>query len=318
MIESKITHFALDGLGSGEELKPQESANTPWQWFHVKYTDKKAVQWIKQRAELSEQAKVTLLNHETRPRAVINEQEVLICLRGINHNEDEQPEDMVSIRLWLGDGLIVSSSDAGSRSVNFIREQLKQQAGPKNGEELLLMLLDRLAYSTDDFVDKMDEKIDQAEDQVDDSSLSEFNPQMNDLRRQIAHIRRYLLPQREAIDQLYRIKSPRLSEGFYERIYLHVDKFIQLVENLDLMRERALMLQEHFMANISHEQNSRLYLLAIVSAIFLPLTFLSGLFGMNVAGMPGLQNPWAFSFVVIFSAILTVGLLIWFKKSRWF
>lgn len=318
MIESKITHFALDGLGSGEELKPQESANTPWQWFHVKYTDKKAVQWIKQRAELSEQAKVTLLNHETRPRAVINEQEVLICLRGINHNEDEQPEDMVSIRLWLGDGLIVSSSDAGSRSVNFIREQLKQQAGPKNGEELLLMLLDRLAYSTDDFVDKMDEKIDQAEDQVDDSSLSEFNPQMNDLRRQIAHIRRYLLPQREAIDQLYRIKSTRLSEGFYERIYLHVDKFIQLVENLDLMRERALMLQEHFMANISHEQNSRLYLLAIVSAIFLPLTFLSGLFGMNVAGMPGLQNPWAFSFVVIFSAILTVGLLIWFKKSRWF
>lgn len=318
MTESKITHYALDGVGGGVELKPQQSADTTWQWFHVKYTDKKAVQWIKQRPELSEQAKSTLLNHETRPRAMINEQDVLICLRGINHNEDEQPEDMVSIRLWLGDGLIVSSSDAGSRSINFIREQLKQQVGPKNGEELLLMLLDRLAYSTDDFVDKMDDKIDQAEDRVDDSSLTEFNPEMNDLRRQIAHIRRYLMPQKEAIDQLYRIKSPHLSEGFYERIYLHVDKFIQLVENLDLMRERALMLQEHFMANISHEQNSRLYLLAIVSAIFLPLTFLSGLFGMNVAGMPGLQNPWSFAYIVLFSVMLTVGLLVWFKKSRWF
>ena len=318
MTESKITHYTLDGVGGGVELKPNETSDAPWQWFHVKYTDKKAVQWIKQRPELSEQVKVTLLNHETRPRAVINEQDVLICLRGINHNKDEQPEDMVSIRLWLGDGLVVSSSDAGSQSVNFIREQLKQQTGPKNGEELLLMLLDRLAYSTDDFVDTMDDKIDQAEDRVDDSSLSDFNPEMNDLRRQIAHIRRYLMPQREAIDQLYRIKTPRLSEGFYERIYLHVDKFIQLVENLDLMRERALMLQEHFMANISYEQNSRLYLLAIVSAIFLPLTFLSGLFGMNVAGMPGLQNPWAFAYIVLFSMMLTVGLLVWFKKSRWF
>ncbi|MCX7545119.1 CorA family divalent cation transporter [Marinicella gelatinilytica] len=318
MNESKITHFTLDGLGGGTEVKAQDSVAAPWQWYHLKYTDKKASNWIKQRNELTEQAKVILLNHETRPRTSVNDQEVLICLRGINHNEDEQPEDMVSIRLWLGDGLIITSSDAGSQSINHIKSQLLQQLGPKNGEELLLMLLDRLAYSTDDFVDKMDEKIDQAEDQVDDSSLSEFNPQINEMRRQIAHIRRYLLPQREAIDQLHRVKSPRLSTGFYEQVYMHLDKFIQLIENLDLLRDRALMLQEHFMANISHEQNSRLYLLSIISAIFLPLTFLSGLFGMNLAGMPGLQNPWAFSFVVIFSVILTVGLLIWFKKSRWF
>lgn len=319
MNESKITHFTLDGLGGGTEVIAQVSTvAAPWQWYHLKYTDKKASNWIKQRNELSEQAKVILLNHETRPRTSVNDQEVLICLRGINHNEDEQPEDMVSIRLWLGDGLIITSSDAGSQSINHIKSQLLQQLGPKNGEELLLMLLDRLAYSTDDFVDKMDEKIDQAEDQVDDSSLSEFNPQINEMRRQIAHIRRYLLPQREAIDQLYRIKSARLSPGFYEQAYMHLDKFIQLIENLDLLRDRALMVQEHFMANISHEQNSRLYVLSIISAIFLPLTFLSGLFGMNLAGMPGIQNPWAFSFVVIFSVILTGGLLIWFKKSRWF
>lgn len=99
---------------------------------------------------------------------------------------------------------------------------------------------------------------------------------------------------------------------------MFADKFMQLIENLDLMRERALMLQEHFMANISHQQNSRLYVLAIISAIFLPLTFLSGLFGMNVAGMPGLEDTQAFWYIIIFSVSLTVVLLIWFKKSRWF
>jgi Mg2+ and Co2+ transporters len=318
MIESKITHFALNGLGGGVEVPAGESESDQLLWHHVKYTDKKAMHWIKHRTELSEQAKMILLNHETRPRALVNDQEVLICLRGINHNENAEPEDMVSIRLWLGEHCIISSSDAGSQSINHIRELLLQNAGPKSGEELLLTLINRLGYSTDQFVDGLDEKIDRAEDQIDDSALTDFNPQMNDMRRQIAHIRRYLMPQREAIDQLYRIKSARLSAGFYDQVYLHVDRFIQLIENLDLMRERALMLQEHFMANISHEQNSRLYLLAIVSAIFLPLTFLSGLFGMNVGGMPGLQNPWAFAYVALFSVLLTAGLLIWFKKSRWF
>jgi len=318
MNESIITTFHLDGQGGGLEVPSADNKSTQLRWHHVKYTDKKAKNWIKHRSELSEQAKMILLNHETRPRALVNDNEVLICLRGINHNESAQPEDMVSIRLWLGEGCIISRSNEGSQSINYIRELLLNNAGPKTGEELLLTLIDRLAYSTDDFVDNMDDKIDQAEDHIDDSDLTEFNPQINEMRRQISHIRRYLLPQREAIDQLYRIKSARLSAGFYEQIYMHLDKFIQLVENLDLMRERALMLQEHFMANISHEQNSRLYLLSIVSAIFLPLTFLSGLFGMNVAGMPGLQNPWAFAYVVIFSVLLTTGLLIWFKKSRWF
>ncbi|MCW8870182.1 MAG: zinc transporter ZntB [Proteobacteria bacterium] len=317
MNESKITSFALDEQGGGIEVPSNDNKSGQLLWHHVKYTDKKAKNWIKKRTELSEQAKMILLNHETRPRALVNDKEVLICLRGINHNENAEPEDMISIRLWLGDGCIISSSNEGSQSINYIRQLLLQNAGPKSGEELLLALIDRLGYSTDQFVDGMDEKIDRAEDQI-DSELTEFNPQMNDMRRQIAHIRRYLLPQREAIDQLYRIKSALLSAGFYEQIYMHLDKFIQLIENLDLMRERALMLQEHFMANISHEQNSRLYLLAIVSAIFLPLTFLSGLFGMNVGGMPGLQNPWAFAYVALFSVLLTGGLLIWFKKSRWF
>jgi len=318
MNESKITSYYLNGQGGGGELTVGDTKPNQLLWHHVKYTDKNAKNWLKHRTELSEQAKMILLNHETRPRAVVNDNEVLICLRGINHNESAQPEDMVSIRLWLGEHCIISSSNEGSQSINHIRELLRQNAGPHSGEDLLMTLIERLVYSTDIYVDEMDEKIDQAEDQVEDSDLTDFNPQMNDIRRQIAHVRRYLMPQREAIDQLYKIKSARLSSGFYERIYMHLDKFIQLVENLDLMRERALMLQEHFMANISHEQNSRLYLLSIISAIFLPLTFLSGLFGMNVAGMPGLQNPWSFAYIVLFSVMLTVGLLVWFKKSRWF
>lgn len=317
MNASKITSYYLDGAGGASTDAATEQAGQVV-WHHLKYTDKTARNWIKKRSELSEQARMSLLNSETRPRAQVNEGELLLCLRGINFNEDAHPEDMISIRLWMNQQTVITSSNQGSQSIRNIRAELDQSQGPKNAEQLLLALIENLAALTDEFVDKMDQKIDAAEDQIEISKLTEFNPQMSQLRRQIANIRRYLLPQKEAIDKLYRYKSSIFSEGFYEQIFVYADKFMQLIENLDLMRERALMLQEHFMANISHQQNSRLYVLAIISAIFLPLTFLSGLFGMNVAGMPGLENTQAFWNIIIFSVGLTVVLLIWFKKSRWF
>ena len=228
----------------------------------------------------------------------------MLCLRGINFNDENNPEDMISIRVWMNHTTVISTSNQISQSVRRVRA--------------ITCIVEILVELTDDFVDKMDLKIDDVEDALEDLSLTEFTPQMNQMRRQIANIKRYLLPQKEAIDKLYRTKTKFFTESFYDQIYIYVDKFMQLIERLDLMRERALMLQEHFIANISHQQNSRLYLLAIISAIFLPLTFLSGLFGMNVAGLPGVEEPQAFNYVIIFSVALTVILLIWFKKSKWF
>jgi zinc transporter len=315
MNESKITTLYFDGNGgSSSEATP----SAPWVWHHIKYNDKAAVKWIKNQPELSQFAKITLINSETRPRVHVEDDELIMCLRGINLNEEADPEDMISIRLWVGPQTIITSSNAGSQSIRNIRALLTEKVGPKNAEEFVATLIDQLANLTDEFVEKLDQKLDDTEDHIENLSHNEFNPQINQMRRQIAHIRRYLLPQKEALDKLYRQKSSRFTEPFYDQIYVEMDKFMQMIESLDLMRERALMLQEHFMANVSHQQNSRLYLLAIISAIFLPLTFLSGLFGMNVAGMPGLENNLAFTYVITFSVILTVLLLVWFKKSKWF
>ncbi|MCB1583758.1 MAG: hypothetical protein KDI92_11885, partial [Xanthomonadales bacterium] len=307
MNESKITTLFFDGKGAAGA---QENATAPWVWHHIKYNDKAAVKWIKNQPELSQFARITLINSETRPRVHVEDNELIMCLRGINLNEEADPEDMISIRLWVGPKTIITSSNAGSQSIRNIRALLNEKVGPKNAEEFVATLIDQLANLTDEFVEKLDQKLDDTEDQIEHLSHNEFNPQINQMRRQIAHIRRYLLPQKEALEKLYRQKSSRFTEVFYDQIYVEMDKFMQMIENLDLMRERALMLQEHFLASISHQQNSRLYLLAIISAIFLPLTFLSGLFGMNVAGMPGLENSYAFSYVVIFSILLTL-LLLW-------
>ncbi|MCX7554177.1 hypothetical protein OS175_09830 [Marinicella sp. S1101] len=316
MKNSNISELFLDGLGGvSNVVEPSQSVVI---WHHIRLNDKTSRNWIKKQSDMSEHAKVMLINNENRPRAHVSDEEISLCLRGINFNQEAQPEDMISIRLWFNDKHIVTSSNEGSQSIKSIKSDLSNKLGPKSPEHFILNMIEKLAGLTDDFVDKMDEKIDLMEDSIEHSKLNEFSPQMSQMRRQIANIRRYLLPQKEAIDKLYRQKSKLLSESFYDQVYLYSDKFIQLIENLDMMRERALMLQEHFMANISHQQNSRLYLLAIISAIFLPLTFLSGLFGMNVGGMPGIEDAAAFWYVIAFSLALTMALLVWFKKSRWF
>lgn len=316
MKNSNISALYLDGLGGG--LTAADPSLSGVIWHHLKLNDKTSRNWIKKQFDLSEHARMMLINNENRPRAHVSDDEISLCLRGINFNQEAQPEDMISIRIWFNDKHIITSSNQGSQSIKNIKTDLSKKLGPRNPEHFVLSLIEKLAVLTDDFVDKMDEKIDLMEDSIEHSKLNEFSPQMSQMRRQIANIRRYLLPQKEAIDKLYRQKSKLLSESFYDQVYLYSDKFIQLIENLDMMRERALMLQEHFMANISHQQNSRLYLLAIISAIFLPLTFLSGLFGMNVGGMPGIEDAAAFWYVITFSVALTIALLVWFKKSRWF
>jgi len=76
--------------------------------------------------------------------------------------------------------------------------------------------------------------------------------------------------------------------------------------------------QEEFLGIMAHEQNTRMLVLSIVAAIFLPLSFLTGLMGMNVAGLPGLENEWAFAILVVIMLILT-GLILWiFKIKKWF
>jgi zinc transporter len=241
-----------------------------------------------------------------------------MCLRGINLNKTDSPEDMISIRIWMDSKKILTSSNRESQSIINVQKLIKNSNEPKKTDELLILLIEQLGIITDDFVDTLEEILDREEDSIAGSSFESFNPKMSKIRRQIATIRRYLAPQKEALDKLFRSKVTFVNAKFYDNIYIQIDKFTYILENLDLMRERALVLQEQFNAYISQQQNSRLYLLAIISAIFLPLTFLSGLLGMNVGGMPGVDSPDAFWLVVLFCLIVLVILLIAFKKNKWF
>ena len=131
-------------------------------------------------------------------------------------------------------------------------------------------------------------------------------------------MRRYLAPQRDALDALYHHSSTAMPEGYAYRLREQMDRMIRYLVALDLIPKRTLVLQEEWM-NMSMEQKiSRMHALCIVALIFLPITFVTGIFGLNVAGLLGIENPNAFIVVTGFMFVTSVSVIAFLKIKRWF
>ena len=131
-------------------------------------------------------------------------------------------------------------------------------------------------------------------------------------------MRRHLGPQREALAQLQSEKIEFLTPSEKLEIREINDSLIRYIEDLDMMRERAASAQEDLLSQLSEQLNSRLYLLSIISAVFLPLGFLTGLMGVNLAGIPGSEASYAFGLFTLSLGLMSLIVLWLLKQRRWF
>ena len=156
------------------------------------------------------------------------------------------------------------------------------------------------------------------EEQVLDESGSSLRFDLATLRRQTITLRRYLAPQRDAFAKLITEKIAWLDDDSRLRLREVSDRLIRNIEDLDAVRERAAVTQEELLSRLSDQMNTRMYVLSVVAAIFLPLGFLTGLLGINVGGIPGTENPWAFLIFLLFIIVIFVGQMLWFRSKKWF
>jgi zinc transporter len=286
-------------------------------WEHLDFSDPESARQIRQDSEIDEPVADALLDEESRPRAAHFDDGILVILRGVNLNPDSEAEDMVSIRLWLEDDRVVSTGRRRLRSVEAIRTAIEAGNGPATPGDFLVHLVQRLDDFMTDTIDDIEVSLEQAENQIQDSATITRNSPFSVLRRRVARIRRYLAPQREALDRLSRHPGALLSEVNRTELREEANRLTLILENLDLVRERAMVAQEEFLAILAHEQNERMLLLSIVAAIFLPLAFLTGLMGMNVAGLPGMENPMAFWLLCLGMLLIAALILVLFRMKKW-
>ncbi len=287
-------------------------------WKHLDFTQTEDADWIRTESGLSSIVADALVDADSRPRMLQTDQGVLLILRGVNLNPDSAVEDMVSVRVWVERDRVISTARRQLFSIRELSEAHKAGTGPQTPVEFLTLLIKRLGDFITEAIERIEDFLDHAEENVNDSSVVARNSPFSVVRRQTARIRRYLAPQREALDRLARITADMFNEQDKAEFHEQANRLTLTLEDLDLVRERAMVAQEELVGIIAHEQNARMFVLSIVAAIFLPLSFLTGLMGMNVAGLPGLENEWAFWILVAIMLLITVVILALFRIKKWF
>jgi len=316
-----IAAYILDGKGKGTKIGWKEIRSwTPQMgvlWVHLDYTSPEAQKWITQEAELEEVLSGALLKAETRPRSVLYDDSLLLTLRGVNLHPQSNPEDMVAIRLWIEKNRIISTRKRRLLSEDDLRSALEKGHGPKTPGEFLVYLTERLVERMSDVIDQINDDVDNLQDQVLTMESHQLRPIIAGYRRQTIGLRRYLGPQREALSKLYNERVQWLED--IDRMHLREtsDRMMRYIEDLDSSRERASVTQEELMSRLSENMEKRMYVLSIVSTVFLPLSFFTGLLGINVGGIPGAENKTAFLIVcLILSGFAAIQFLI-FKIKKW-
>ncbi len=311
----------LDGKGGAAVLPAERieewTAADGVLWLHVDISQKPARDWLTAESSIDDVAASALTVEETRPRAVPIDDGVLVVLRGVNTNPGDDPEDMVSIRIWLEPDRVISSRRRRLLSVQDVIKDLADGDGPATTGEILVALINRIADRIGDFVDTIEATVDDVEDEDVDRSIEERRRMLARARRQLASVRRFLSPQRDALDRLYRFPPEWLSPDEVELLREEADRITRHLEDLDLARERSVVIQEEFFEMIAQQQNNRMYVLSVVAAIFLPLTFITGLLGMNVGGLPGVDSSAGFLASVAIMIVATLALVVFFRWKRW-
>lgn len=318
--EGLIFAILLDGQGGGRELGWNEVRTwTPEQgflWAHLDYSVPGVREWLRDGPGLDEVLIDALCAKATRPRASSREDGLLVNLRAINPARKLDPDEMIAFRLWLDQRCAVSLRHRQLQVPSEVRDDLKSGRGPSDAGGLLVELCARIFDPLSDLVVRIDDEADAIEDQVLSQEGRELRATLSDLRRRAIGLRRFLAPQRDAMGHLDVVPVSWLADN--ERLMLRElgDRLLRFVEELDSVRDRAAVTQEELSARLADSMNRTMYVLSIVTAIFLPLGLLTGLLGINVGGMPGVESDKAFTYVCVLMGVMALGLWTAFRRTR--
>ncbi|MFP4312945.1 MAG: zinc transporter ZntB [Alphaproteobacteria bacterium] len=320
---SILKAFAIKGEGGGQVLEGDAISKTikadQLAWVHLDGNHPDTKTWLEREVSYLDNLIIeALLEQNTRPRMIEYDQGALLILRGVNLNEDAEPEDMISIRLWIDASRIISVRLRPLKAVQDLWKKLENGAGPKNSGEFIGALSGRLFERMEPVFTDLDARLDDIEEEVMECPDKHLRAAITDIRKQAIIFRRYIAPQKDAIAQLRNSDLPWLEQNHKRKLQENLDRVTRYVEDLDTIRERAQIVKDELANALADKMNKNMYVLTIVAAIFLPLGFLTGLLGINVGGIPGAEYDGAFFvFSGILLSIVAVQILT-FKLLKWF
>ncbi len=295
----------------------QELHHASLVWTHIYQQDPEGVAWLRDSSGLDPLVVDAMLAEQTRPRFARFRDGALINLRGVNLNPNARPEDMVSIRLWVEEGRVVSVFFRHLRTVSEICDRILAHNGPRNSGQFVQELATELASRTQPIIENLDQTLSALEELSLKSLNQETHRRLSITRQRAIRLKRYIVPQREALSQLSHEDLHWMTQRQRASLQNLVDQVTRDLEELEDIRDRAALLQEEAESRRADDINRKLYVLSVVTVIFMPLTFFTGLLGINVGGIPGAASHWAFISVTGVLLLAAVGELVYLRIKGW-
>jgi zinc transporter len=316
-LEHAVHAYQLTGKGGVTPIKPDSKASVaqPF-WLNIDYNDEESAKWFAETSLIADRARDTLTGECPRPRVSRFGDGTLITLRAINFTSDDLPDPLVGLRIYLTDNLIISSRHRLISAIDEINTDLLNGVGPASVSDWLVDLADSLTDSASEFIDDLHGRIIEFEDGILEQKMPERG-KMALIRKQLIILRRYLLPQRDVFARLASEKVSWMNSAHQHRIQEISERLGRALDDIDGSIARTAVLSDEINNLIMEATNRRTYIMSLLAMLFLPASFLTGLFGVNLSGIPGADQPWAFAAFCIFIVLLAVTVAWWLKRSRW-
>jgi len=303
--------------GSPRELAPSEIAEyrgSDFVWLHVDGAGNAGRNDLP--PFVPDLAAGALLASETRPRCEGMEGGALINLRGTGVRVTTDSDRLVSVRVWVEAKRVTSVTRHPLAALDQVETQMREGRFADGGD-FVAALAQAISAELDPEVADLGDALDLCESEIDDADLYELRRRITELRSQAIALRRFVAPDRDAMQAMARLEYDWISEE--DRLHLRdaADRFARMAEELEAVRERAALLHEQLTDLRAELVDRRSLAIAVVAFIFLPLTFVTGLLGMNVEGIPFAGRGWAFWGVVAFCGAIALAVAGWFAIRHW-
>jgi magnesium transporter len=290
-------------------------------WLNVDgLHDVEAIRSIGEQAKLHPLVMEDVLSTGQRPKIEDYGEQLYIVLRMLQYNEetDEIEEDQLS--LILGASYVITFQEVPGDSFDPVRQRIRSGKGTIRGrgaDFLAYSLIDAVVDEYFTVIEKIGDRIEVLENRV----LAEPGPgTINDvhrLKRELLVMRKAVWPVRDVLNSMIRDQTPLISADTKLFIRDAYDHIVQVIDNVETMRDLVSGMLELYLTSVSQRLNEVIKVLTIISTIFIPLTFVAGVYGMNFDYMPELRWRWGYPAVLVVMAGIVVVMLKYFRRHKW-
>ena len=312
----------LDGQGGGRAITWEEAKTwapaAPGEvlWLHICRNRPGVQAWL-ETLDIPEPTVELLVSDETRPRAFREGKALVATLRGINFNPGAQPEDMVALQVWSDGDRVFTLRRRRLQSPRDVCALVDAGRGPRDAGRVITDLVEALINRMNASIVDMNDTIDAMEEQGTEAETDEMLARIAAIRRNCLGLQRHMAPQHEALEIIARTAPGWFEEDDRREIAESLDRLRRFLEDINISKESALVLQDDIRARSVARSERTNYLLTIVAAIFLPLGFITGLLGINVGGVPGVEDNDAFWIVTALCGAILLAQIALFWKWKW-